>query len=183
MTVSKNRICGQIVGDRNKVGARTGFLACTRDAGLRVRNNAAFAIHDSSLQQRRECEDDRRCVTTGVCYQHGIGQMIAVQLRQAVDCFLREFGSSNRVGVLEGIHGAVLRLFQPPCSTQVNHADSPRHRFRHQRSGDLVRCGQKKQLDSVLFQYIPRKRAQRISAVSGKNRKHVGEISRPISRR
>src|SRR5438128_1521187 len=57
MTMFKNRICGQIVGDRNKVGARTGFLACTRDAGLRVRNNAAFAIHDSSPQQRRESEN------------------------------------------------------------------------------------------------------------------------------
>src|SRR5438477_10745704 len=76
MTVSKNRLCGQIIGDGNKVCARGRILACARDAGLRVRNDSTLPIHDASPQQRSESENYCSLVAAWIRYQHCIGYSI-----------------------------------------------------------------------------------------------------------
>src|SRR5580698_7872448 len=74
----------------------------------------------------------------------------------------------------------MLRLLQPPGPTQINNAKSLRHGFGHQRTGGLVRSGQKKKFHTLLFQALQRKRLQGITTVAGKRRENVREIYRSL---
>ena len=58
MPMTEDRIGGKVVGHRNKVRARIRFLARARDARLGIRNDSALAIHDASLEQRRQSQND-----------------------------------------------------------------------------------------------------------------------------
>src|SRR5581483_2290291 len=63
--------------------------------------------------------------------------------------------------LLERVHGAVLRVSQPPGAAEVNHPQSATERLRHPLARDLMRSGEKEKLDLPLLQQLPGERKER----------------------
>ena len=164
VTVSEDRVGGKIVGHRDEVSARRGFLAGAGHSGLRIGNDAAIAIHNAGRQQGRERENDRSRIAAGIRDQRGRRDL--VRIRRSIPA-----GRTRRapvrsaavcgIGVFEAVDGAMLLLFQPPRAAQIDDAQTARDGLGDKFARNGVRRGQEQQLRAVLLQRGPRKRLTR----------------------
>ncbi len=128
------------------MSARGRLLARAGNARLRIRNNSALAIDDSGLHQRRQRQNHRGGVATGIRDHVAPEQW----LRDSTPAARKPPSSVNSAAVaesfvLESVHRAILRLLQPPGAAQIDDAQSVRHRLGHQRARGFMRRRQKKQ--------------------------------------
>ena len=100
-------------------------------------------IDQTSLQQRRKCEDDRGGVASGVGDETSLPDAVAVQLRTSIDCLCLQFGGLFRVCVLQVVDGAIAAFFQTPRPTQINDFDASLNRLRNPLPGLFVGCCEK----------------------------------------
>ena len=129
VTVSEDGVGGKVVGYRDEVGTRCGFLAGAGYSRLRIGDDATITVHKAGREHGRQCKNDGSCITAGIRHQSGRRYAVGIQLRQAIDGPFREFGRKLRVGIFESIDSAILFLLQPPRSTEIDDPQAPRHGF------------------------------------------------------
>ncbi len=156
--MGKDAVRGKIVGRVHEVRACRRRLSRAAHAALRVGNNAVIEIDEPRRDQRLQRQNDRRRVAAGIGNKLGAGNLLAMQLGHAIDSFcLRGRGQFGAV-VLKGIDGAIGRFSQPPCSAQIDHADSALERLRHPLARLLVRRGEKQHIHAAFLQQLPGER-------------------------
>ena len=154
----KHAVGGKIVGRVHEVRLRRGRFARAAHAALRVGHDAVLEIDEARSHQRLQRQNDRRRIAAGIGDQLRAGNLLAMQLRHAVDGLgLRGRGQLGAF-VREGIDGAVGRFGQPPGAAQVDDAQSALERFGNPLARLLVRRGEKQNFDAALGQQIPGKR-------------------------
>ncbi len=175
----ENAVRRKIVGRVHKVRLRRGRLSRAAHAALGVGHNAVLQIDQSRGNQRLQRQNDRCRVAAGIGNQPRAGNLLAMQLRHAVDS-LRLRGRGQLASfVLKGVDGAVGRFGQPPRSAQIDHAQAALQRFRNPLARLLMRRGEKQHLHAALGRAAPRKTAPasdcRPSLLPAKLRMNLGQ--------
>ncbi len=143
VTMTKDGVGGEIVGGMHEVRlCRCGFSGSAH-TGLRIADDSVFNVDEASLKQRREREDDRGRVASGVGNQTGVPDLVAMQFRTSVDRFRLQLGGEFRVGILQPVDVTVDVVLQSPGAAQVNDFDAVLDRLRDPFTRLFMRCGQK----------------------------------------
>src|SRR5271154_2337132 len=85
VTMTKDRVCGEIIGGVHEVGVCRGCFSCSAHSGFCVANDAVVNINQACLEQRCESEDDRGGVAAGIGNETGLLDGVAVELGATVD--------------------------------------------------------------------------------------------------
>src|SRR5258705_3663697 len=86
VSMSEDRVCGEIVSRMHEVGLRRRSFSSSAYAGFCIADNAMIDIDQASLKQGRKCEDDRGGIASGVGNEVGLADLVAMKFRTSVDC-------------------------------------------------------------------------------------------------
>src|ERR1700749_4288876 len=85
MTMSKYRVCGQIVRYRNEMSTRGRFFPRARHSRFRIRNDSLSAIDKVRRQKRPKRKNARGRVAPGIRHQSRAREPVAIQFGESVD--------------------------------------------------------------------------------------------------
>ncbi len=69
----------------------------------------------------------------------------------------------------------MIRVLQPPCSTEIDDSNTPLYGFRYPGTRLLVRCCQKEDVDAVPVQELPAEGLNLVAFSCGELRMQIGE--------
>jgi hypothetical protein len=121
---------------------------------LGIADDAMLDIDETGANPRRQRQDDRSRVAAGIGQQLGIRDFTGVQFRQTVNRRTIERGVFRVFS--KTIYCAILRLLQPPCAAQIDHAKALRDRLRRQLARKLMRRGKEHDVHSCILHLLPR---------------------------
>src|SRR5947209_2061393 len=110
MAVLREAVSAEVFGHFAETCFQGSFPSGPADARFCVANNSTAPIHHLSLDQRTNSEICRSRIAARVCYQPGAANLVAVELRQPIDSFFEQAGSSMAFFVPARV---VLRVTQP----------------------------------------------------------------------
>src|SRR5271170_6318166 len=148
VAVAEDRIGGKVVGGVHEVSFGGGCFAGATDSGLGVTDDAVIEVDEASLNEGSQGEDDRGRIASGIGYETGCADLVAVQLWAAVNGFGLQEGGVLGVGVFELVDVSVGGVAEPPCAAEIDDLDAPLDGFGDPLAGLLVRRGEEQDLGS-----------------------------------
>src|SRR5579884_2963720 len=110
MAMRVDSVRREIVGDFHEVSRCRGMLARSRDAGLRVTNNASLAVDNLRCNQRRESHDDRSRIAAWIGYELRTRDLLGPKLRQSINGGIADLVCNCRIRIVKAVDRAVLFL-------------------------------------------------------------------------
>src|SRR5258705_7596209 len=111
VTMTEDCVCGEIVGGMHEMGLCRRGLSGSAHSGLCIADDTVGNVDETWLKQRRECEDDRSGIASGVGNETGLPDLFAMQLWTSIDCFCLKLRGMFGIYVRQTVHGAVDMVF------------------------------------------------------------------------
>ncbi len=169
----------KIVGDRNKMRACRRLLACAGNTRLRIGNDSVLPVHDACLHQRRQSQNHRSRIASGIRHHGRSRNLFAIQLRQAIDCLFRKLSRGREASSLKPYTARCAASPQTPGAVKsitripVSPLPAPASATLHAASPKIVTA-------HPVPLACPRKAAGADSSHSPKAREKIGEIMRTV---
>ena len=155
VTMTEDRVGGEIVGGVHEVGVGSRGLAGSADSGLGVGDDAVIDVDYARPEERGEGEDHGGGVTAGISYEAGSADCVAVKLGGTVYGFRLELCGVGGVGVVELVDGSVGVVLEAPGTAQVDDLDVVGEGGGNPLAGLLVRGREEENLDAGVGGALP----------------------------
>jgi len=124
VAMAEDGVDGEVVGRVHEVSVCGRGFSGSADSGFCVADDAVGNIHETSLKQWREREDDGGSVAAGVGDEARVGDLVTVEFGTSVDCLGLKDGRVLGVCVVQVVDGAVGALLEAPGSAEVDDLDA-----------------------------------------------------------